>query len=139
MELGRRRFIIIEIITGTPTKAVIALIGNCNPFPGIYVRMSQQSITIMPKRIVEGIKILWLDVLKITLAKCGIAIPINPIGPTKAVNVPIIIAVRTIIINLIFLIFKPKLFAYISPNKSRFRYFGMRNTTAIVIKFIGIT
>ena len=57
--------------------------------------VSQINITIAPKRRTAGINVLWFAVLKIILAMCGTASPINAIGPAKAVITP----VKTLVIN----------------------------------------
>jgi hypothetical protein len=64
-----------------------------------------------PIKKTEGTKILWFEVLKICLVRCGIANPIKAMGPAKAVTAPAIRLVDIIIINRLRLTFRPRLWA----------------------------
>ena len=96
---------------GAPTKAVTAFKGNVNVFPGICAIRSKRRARIAPSRVVDGNKILWSDVFKRLLAKCGTATPKNPIGPQKAVIAPANKEVLPIIDMRAMLIFNPILLA----------------------------
>ena len=79
---------IIKITMGIPKRAVTEFIGKVVLYPGIREIISLNNIIIEPIRIEPGIKKLWFVVLNIIRVKWGTAIPINPIGPQKAVIVP---------------------------------------------------
>ena len=85
--------------------------------------MSHNNIKLIPKRILDGISTLCKDVLKIFLATCGTAKPINAIGPQKAVEAPANIPTEAIVNNLVLSIETPKDLAYDSPIKKAFNDF----------------
>ena len=106
------------------------MIGNVYSDVGTCAIISQINNTIAPVIAVAGINILWFEVVKISLAICGTANPINAIGPEKAVITPVNKLVITKIIILLCLMFIPKLFAYFSPNKKLFRGLIIAKTPA---------
>jgi len=81
------------ITIGMPIIEVTEFIGNIIFCAGSCDKISLISIVILPINMPEGINILWSDVLYISLAMCGTAIPINPIGPQNAVTAPVIMPV----------------------------------------------
>ena len=98
---------IIAKITGIPNNAAIVFIGIILPDPGSCERVSAISI-IPPPRIAEaGISTLWSASLYVILAMCGTAMPINPIGPQKAVMPPARSVVATIILIFTLFVFIP--------------------------------
>ena len=74
---------------GAPNSDVIAFIGNVYSLEGNWAILSQISIMIAPLMATAGTNILWLEVLKSSLVKCGTAKPIKAIGPEKAVITPV--------------------------------------------------
>lgn len=58
---------------------------------------SQISINIAPERPTAGSSILWSEVFKKSLVKCGTAKPTKAIGPAKAVIAPAKIQVAKMI------------------------------------------
>lgn len=99
------------MITGAPNKEVIAFIGRVNWLFGNCAIQSQSTKIIAPNKETAGINTLWLEVLNINLVTCGTAMPINAMGPQKAVITPVN---KLVIINirfLLFLVLIPKLFA----------------------------
>ncbi len=66
---------------------------------------------IAPNKKTAGNNILWFEVLNTCLVICGMAKPINAIGPANAVIVPANKLVAITIIKRLFLMFNPKLFA----------------------------
>ena len=63
-------------------------IGSVASDHGICEIMSQRVSRLAPTMIHAGSTILWSEVRNIPLTICGTAIPINAIGPVKAVAVP---------------------------------------------------
>lgn len=90
----------IQITTGEPTNAVMTLIGNTDWLPGNWAIISHSSISEVPTRQQQGMRIRWSEEWNSDLARCGTAIPIKPIGPQKAVILPVSKQVLLIIKNL---------------------------------------
>ena len=74
---------------GAPNNEVIALIGKVYSLVGNWAMLSQISIMMAPLMATAGTNILWLEVQKSSLVKCGTANPIKAIGPEKAVITPV--------------------------------------------------
>jgi hypothetical protein len=90
-----------------PNKAVTELIGSVPLVPGSPEIISEINKNIAPITAEPGIKIRWLEVLNVILAICGTIIPINPMGPQKAVTVPVKKPVLRNIKNLVRIRFRP--------------------------------
>ena len=67
-----------------PSRAVMVFTGSVSSFETI----SHNNNATAPVRAVAGINMRWSASQKSARATCGIAKPINPIGPQKAVTVP---------------------------------------------------
>ena len=96
---------------GAPNNEVIAFMGKVYSLFGNCAILSQISIIIEPLIATAGNKILWFDVLKSSLVKCGTANPIKAIGPENAVITPVNKLVDISVKFLVRLTFTPKLFA----------------------------
>src|SRR5699024_9397471 len=82
------RCIITQITTGDPTSEVTALMGSVAVEPGIRATRSQVSSNSAPIKSVPGMSTLCSFVPNSERVKWGTAIPMNPIGPVKAVMPP---------------------------------------------------
>ena len=85
---------IIHITIGIPSNAVTELTGKVFSEPVSCEMISLTSIIRAPIRIVAGTRRLCFAVCRAILAIWGTAIPMNPIGPQKAVMLPARIAVE---------------------------------------------
>lgn len=102
-------------------KAVTALIGKLPSKPGTLATKLHNRLTAIPMIITDGTNILWSLLLKMNLARCGIANPKKAIGPQYAVTMAVKYPEIRIIIRLFLLMFMPKFSAYKSPNNKMFR------------------
>ena len=72
-----------------PSSEVMVLTGSITPWRATTSQATQQkSIDTAPHSIAAGISTRWSAVRKVMRARWGIARPIKPIGPQKAVTVP---------------------------------------------------
>ena len=74
------------IMTGTPMTGVMAFMGSTPLLPGIVVSTLHARVRAAPQSMVAGMSMEWFDVLNIIRAMWGTTIPMNPIGPQKAVT-----------------------------------------------------
>ncbi len=98
-----------------PRSAVMELIGRVRSFD----IMSHIRSTTEPVRRVAGTSVRWSEVRNIIRVTCGMASPMNPMGPQKAVTVP---ASRVVEIKSKLrerLTSSPMVRAYSSPKSSR--------------------
>ena len=73
-----------RLTTGIPRRAVMELMGRVRSFETISQRRSTEA----PVRMVAGTRMRWSEVRHSIRATWGIARPMKPIGPQKAVTVP---------------------------------------------------
>ena len=100
---------ITTIITiGIPSIEAIELIGSTDTNIGIFDITSQSNIMTTPTSDDPIISTLWQASLNIIRAICGATIPINAIGPQKAVIPPAKIAVARKIKALVCVTLSPK-------------------------------
>ena len=119
-------FIITYIITGAPTRGVMAFRGSTLSLPGNTVRRLHSNATHEPAKIVTGSSIVWFDEPSSRRAICGTASPMNEMGPQKAVAVAVSSPVQSSIIIRVRFTFTPRLVAYISPRSRAFSGFIIR-------------
>ena len=106
-------------------KAVTALIGRFPSNPGILATRLHKRLTVIPISITAGVRILWSLVLKMNLARCGMASPKNAIGPQYAVTIAVKYPEMRMMNKLFLFMLIPRFSAYKSPNSMIFRFFDM--------------
>jgi len=100
---------------GIPSNAVMALIGRVNSLE----TRSQSSSTEAPERTVPGTSTRWSLLRNSIRVTWGMASPMKPIGPQKAVTVPASNVVERNSSPRERRTFSPIVTAYSSPNSSR--------------------
>ena len=100
---------------GAPNKAVMIFIGKV-PNGKTSVNIENKSIKNIPETKIQRYRIRIFPVFNNVLQICGMANPINPIGPAKAVAEAVNRAVEINMTKRNFLILIPNDCAYFSPN-----------------------
>lgn len=122
---------------GIPSNAVMALIGRVN----ILETRSQRSSTAAPERTVPGTSTRWSLLRNSILVTWGMASPMKPIGPQKAVTVPASSVVERNSSPRERRMFSPIVTAYSSPNSSKLS--GLIVTTAnnspAIIRYLSVS
>lgn len=105
---------------------VITLMGMMPLSPGRVLTREQKSVSMAPIMMVDGMSMRWSDVRKSIRDRCGTAIPINDIGPQKAVQTDTKIPVTMRMYRWVLYTDIPIFAAYLSPRSNALRGFTIK-------------